>query len=116
MVALLIISVGIVSVIQLSRANLSGLTRADDQIESSIRAAAKMREILNLPSYRKQSWSEMDDAGYTYEVAIDEMMKERTDSLPVRMEKITLTMHWVKGKSKKQITLKTAKVSFRSDS
>ena len=116
MLALLIISIGVVSVIQLSRTNLKGLTRADDQIESSIRAAAKMREVLNLPSFKNKSWSETDEAGYTYEVAIDEMMKERTDALPVRMETITLTMHWGREKSKKQIILKTAKVSFRSES
>ncbi|MEE9910472.1 MAG: prepilin-type N-terminal cleavage/methylation domain-containing protein [Deltaproteobacteria bacterium] len=116
MLALLIISIGIVSVVSLSRTNLKGLERADDQIESSLRAAAKMREVLNLPSFKNKSWSETDEAGYTYEVTIHEIMKERTDALPVIMNEITVTAFWTHGENKKRLTLKTARVFFRSES
>lgn len=116
MIALVIISIGIVAVVSLSRTNLKGLERADDQIESSMRAAAKMREILSQSSFKNKSWSETDDAGYTYDVRIDEVMKERTDSLPVVMNEITLTASWVHGENRKKIVLKTAKVFFKSES
>jgi len=116
MIALLIISIGIVSVIQLTRINLKGLGSADDHIESGIRSEAKMQDILGMPSMKDKTWRDTDDAGYTYDVAVSEMMTERTDSLPVKLEEITLTTRWMKGNNPKQLVLKTVKVSFRSDS
>jgi len=116
MMALLIISIGIVAVVSLSRTNLKGLDRADDQIESSMRAQAKMREVLSLQSFKTKAWSITDDAGYTYDVSIEETMKERTDSLAVIMNEITVTTSWMHGENRKRIILKSAKLSFKGES
>ena len=116
MMALLIISIGIVAVVSLSRTNLKGLSRADEQIESSMRAQAKMREVLSLPSFKTKVWSVTDDAGYTYDVSVEETMKERTDSLSVIMNEITVTTSWMRGENKKRIILKTAKLSSKAES
>lgn len=116
MMALVIISIGIVAVVSLSRTNLKGLDRANDQLEASMRAQAKMQEVQSLPSFKTKAWSTTDDAGYTYDVTIEETMKERTDSLAVIMNEITVTTTWMRGHNRKRIILKTAKLSLKAES
>lgn len=116
MMALVIISIGIVAVVSLSRTNLKGLDRANDQLEASMRAQAKMREVQSLPSWKTKAWSITDDAGYTYDVTVEETMKERTGSLPVIMNEITVTTSWMRGENRKRIILKTAKLSLKAES
>ncbi len=116
MMALVIISIGIVAVVSLSRTNLKGLDRANDQLEASMRAQAKMQEVQSLPSWKTKAWSTTDDAGYTYDVTIEETMKERTDSLAVIMNEITVTTTWMRGHNRKRIILKTAKLSSKAES
>lgn len=115
MVALALIAIVIVSVIQLSSANLRNLASANDQIDALIYANSKMREILDLEKIEDKSWNETDDYGYSYEITITENWKERTGSLAVKMEEITLITSWVANNKKKQIVLKTAKVVSKAD-
>jgi prepilin-type N-terminal cleavage/methylation domain-containing protein len=115
MVALVLIAIVIVSVIQLSSANLRNLATTNDQIDALIYANSKMREILDLDKIEDKSWNETDDNGYSYEITIVENLKERTDSLAVKMEEITLVTSWIAGNKKKQIVLKTAKMVSKSD-
>jgi prepilin-type N-terminal cleavage/methylation domain-containing protein len=115
MVALVLIAIVIVSVIQLSSANLRNLATTNDQIDALIYANSKMREILDLDKIEDKSWNETDDNGYSYEITIVENWKERTDSLAVKMEEITLATSWVTGNKKKQIVLKTAKMVSKLD-
>lgn len=115
MVALVLIAIVIVSVIQLSSANLRNLASTNDQIDALIYANSKMREILDLEKIEDKSWNETDDNGYSYEITITESLKERTDSLAVNMKEITLLTSWVNGNKKKQILLKTAKIVSKAD-
>lgn len=115
MVALVLIAIVIVSVIQLSSANLRNLASANDQIDALIYANSKMREILDLEKIEDKSWNETDDNGYSYEITIAENWKERTDSLAVKMEEITLVTSWVVDNKKKQIVFKTSKVVSKAD-
>jgi prepilin-type N-terminal cleavage/methylation domain-containing protein len=115
MVALVLIAIVIVSVIQLSSANLRNLATANNQIDALIYANSKMREILDLEKIEDESWNETDDNGYSYEITIAENMKERTDSLAIKMEEITLVTSWVAGNKKKQIVLKTSKIVSKAD-
>jgi prepilin-type N-terminal cleavage/methylation domain-containing protein len=115
MVALVLIAVVIVSVVQLSSANLRNLASTNDQIDALIYANSKMREILDLDKIEDKSWNETDDNGYSYEITIAESMKERTDSLSVKMEEITLVTNRIAGNKKKQIVLKTVKMVSKSD-
>jgi Tfp pilus assembly protein PilV len=115
MVALVLIAIVIVSVIQLSSANLRNLATTNDQIDALIYANSKMREILDLDKIEDESWNETDDNGYSYEVTVAESMKERTDSLAVKMEEITLVTSWVANNKKKQIVLKTSKIVSKAD-
>jgi len=115
MVAMILIAVVIVSVVELSSANLRNLSSSNDQIEALAHANAKMREVLNADKIEDKSWNETDDNGYSYEITIVESLKERTDSLAVKMEDITLVTSWMAGNKKKQIVLKTAKVVSKAD-
>lgn len=110
MVALVLIAIVVSSFIQLSSANLKNLSSSDDQIDALTHANAKMREILDLENIEDNSWNDTDDNGYSYEITIAESLKNRTDSLNVKMEEITLTTSWIKNNKKKEIVLKTAKV------
>lgn len=116
MVALILIAMVIVSVVQLSSANLRNLASTNDQIDALICANSKMREILDSDKIEDKSWNEMDDNGYSYEITITESLKERTDSLTVKMEEITLITSWIADNKKKQIVLKTAKMVSKADS
>lgn len=115
MVALVLIAIVIVSVIQLSSANLRNLASTNDQVDALIFANSKMREILDLEKIEDKSWNETDDYGYSYEITIAENWKERTDSLAIKMEEITLVTSWVVSNKKKQIILKTLKVVSKAD-
>lgn len=116
MVAVVLIVIVVVSVIQLSSASLRNLASSNDQIDALIYANSKMREILDLDKIEDKSWNETDDNGYSYEITIAESLKERTDSLAVKMEEITLVTSWVAGNKKKQIIFKTAKIVSKADS
>jgi type II secretion system protein I len=115
MVALVLIAIVVSSVIQLSSANLRNISSADDQIEALVYANSKMREIINAEKTEDKSWNETDSNGYSYEVTIAEGMKNRTDSLAVKMEEITLVTSWTAGSKKKQIIMKTAKLVSKAE-
>jgi prepilin-type N-terminal cleavage/methylation domain-containing protein len=115
MVALVLISTVIVSVLELSSANLRNLAVSDDQVEAVIRANSKMREILDLDKIEDKSWNETDDQGYSYEIKIVESIPERTEALPVKLEEVTLTTSWFNNNKKKNIILQTAKIVSRAD-
>ncbi|KQC11506.1 MAG: hypothetical protein APR62_09730 [Smithella sp. SDB] len=115
MVALVLIAVVVSSFIQLSSANLNNLSSSDDQIDALIHANAKMREILDLEKIEDKSWNETDNDGYSYEITMAESLTDRTDSLNVKMEEITLLTKWVKNNKKKEVVLKTAKVISKAD-
>jgi prepilin-type N-terminal cleavage/methylation domain-containing protein len=115
MVALVLIAVVVSSVIQLSSANLRNLASTDDQINALIHANSKMREILDLEIIEDKSWNETDKDGYSYEITIAESLKERTDSLGIKMEEITLATSWLNNNKKKEVILKTAKIVSKAD-
>ena len=115
MVAMVLIAIVVVAVVQLSSANLRNLASTNDQIDALVFANAKMRQILDLDKIEDKSWNETDDQGYSYDITIAESMKERTDTLAVKMEEITLVTSWIAGGKKKQIVLKTAKIVSKAD-
>jgi prepilin-type N-terminal cleavage/methylation domain-containing protein len=115
MVALVLISFTVVSLIELSSTNLRNLASSDDQITALIYANSKMREILDANNIEDKAWNETDDHGYSYAVTIAEILKERTDSLAVKFVEITLVTSWDVGRKRKQIVLKTAQVISKAN-
>ena len=110
LVALMIISIAVISVIQLFSINLRNLTKSSDQIDALILANSKMREILELEKIEDKAWNETDEQGNRYEISVSEILNKRTENLPVKLEEITLTLSYRKERKEKTLTLKTAKV------
>lgn len=114
MISLVLICLVAVSVIQLTSANLRNLVSSDSQIEALAHANMKMREVLNLDTLEEKSWHEIDENGYIYDISIAETLKDRTDTLAVKLMQITVSTSYQKDKRAKQTTLKTAKLISKS--
>lgn len=115
MISLVLICLVVVSVIQLSSANLRNLADSDDSIEALVRANDKMREVLDSETFEERSWTDKDNEGYACDITIAEIEKERFEALPVRLMQITVTAGKTDDKRSKKITLKTAKMTSKSD-
>jgi prepilin-type N-terminal cleavage/methylation domain-containing protein len=110
LVSLIIISVAVVSVIQLTSMNLRNLTKSGDQVNALLTANSKMRRILEMDKMENKSWRETDEQGYTYEISINEIRDKRTENLPVKLEEIILTLHYITAQKEKIVTLRTEKL------
>lgn len=111
LVALTVLSVAVAVVVQLYSANLRALSSSEEQINASMKAEAKMREILLQDALSPGRWDEMGDDGYRYAFAISEVLAERTENLPVKLMHVHLSVSWKSGRKEKSIELTTMKVS-----
>jgi len=110
MVSLVLICLVVVSVIQLSSANLRNLSTSDDRIETLRRASEKMRQVLDGDLSEDKTWNDADDDGYSYDITVAETLKERTDALAVKFLEITVSAHYTKDNRSKRMILQTAKL------
>ncbi len=110
LVALSIMGVAITLIIQLFSANLRSLAVSGDTIAAAAGANARLREIINESSLAETSWHETAKSGYPMDIAIAEVLPERTDNLPVKLMEVALTVHWHAGQKEKKMTLKTMKM------
>ena len=110
MVSLIIISIAVVSVIQLTSMNLRNLSKSSDQVNALLAANSKMRRILEMDKMEAKFWREADEQGYTYEISINEIRNKRTENLPVKLEEIILTLHYVTAHKEKILTLGAEKL------
>lgn len=110
MVSLVLICLVVVSVIQLSSANLRNLSTSDDRIETLRRASEKMRQVLDGDLSEDKTWNDVDDDGYSYDITVTETLKERTDALAVKFLEITVSAQYTKDNRSKRMILKTAKL------
>jgi len=115
MVSMVLICLVVVSVIQLSSANLSNLSASDDRIETLRHASEKMREVLDSDLSEDKTWHNVDDEGYSYDITVAETLNERTDALAVKFLEITILAQYTKDKRSKQVTLKTAKLVSKAN-
>jgi type II secretion system protein I len=110
LVSLTIISIAVVSIIQLTSMNLRILSKSSDQVNALLAANSKMRRILEMDKMEDKSWKETDEQGNTYEISINEIRNKRTENLPVKLEEITLTLHYLIARGEKKVTLRAEKV------
>ena len=115
MISLVLISLAVVSLIQLSSANLRNLAVSDAQVETLAHANDKLREVLDMDSFEEKSWTDRDDEGYVHDIAIEEIEKERSEALTMRLLQITLSTGKSDERNGKKITLKTARLAPKSD-
>jgi len=96
-------------VLQLFSTNLRSVARSGDVTSAAVRADSRIREILMEPLAGETAWSEATDDGYRMDVSVREVLKDRTQNLPVRMMEVVLVIRWVDGIMEKRLELKTAK-------
>jgi prepilin-type N-terminal cleavage/methylation domain-containing protein len=111
LVALAIMAIAVTLILQLFSINLRAVSSAGDMSSAAIRGEARIREILAEPSLAEKSWSEATDDGYRMDVSISEVLKERTDSLPVKLMEVILTIHWIEGRKEKSLSLMSQKIA-----
>lgn len=110
LVATAILAIAVTVVLQLFSANLRALTLSEDYVSATKRAEAKMREILDAAPLAETSFSETTGDGYRIDVSVTNALEERTETLPVKLLEISLTVHWTKGIKERSMSLKTMKV------
>ncbi len=110
LVATSILGIAIAVILQLFSANLRALSLSGDFVSAAAKAEAKMREVLNDDQLTEKSLSETTNDGYRIDVSVTDTLKERTESLQVKILEIDLTIYWTKGAKEKSLTLKTMKV------
>ena len=114
LVATAILGIAIAVILQLFSANLRAISLSRDYVSASIKAEAKMKEILNSDEkISEKAFSETTDDGYRVDVSITDVLKERTENLQVKLLEIDLTIRWLKGTKEKSLTLSTMKVVKR---
>lgn len=111
LVAIAVLGIAITVVIQLFSANLRAISASADYVSAATRAEAKMREILDDDKISEKSLSEITDDGYRIDVSINDVLKERTENLQVRLLEIVLTVHWTRGTKDRSLTFRTMKVA-----
>ena len=113
LVAMAIMAIAVTLVLQLFSVNLRAVSIAGNMTSAAIRGEARIRDILVDPLPMERSWIEVSEDGYRMNISISEVLKERTDNLPVKMMEVILTIHWIEGRREKSLTLKSQKVAAK---
>ncbi len=112
LVAIAILGIAITIIIQLFSSNLRAIKASGDYVTASIKAEAKMREILD-GTLSEGIYGETTDDGYTMDIAISEVLNERTENLNLKLLQVDLTIRWIEGTKQKSMTLSTLKMLER---
>ena len=110
LVAIAILGIAITIVLQLFSANLRAIAASEDYVSASIKAEAKMRDVLDDNELSEKSWSETTDDGYRIDVSIYDTVKDRTENLQVRLLEVHLIVRWIKDTRERSLSLRAMKV------
>lgn len=110
MVSLAIMAIAVTMVAQLFSANLKSVASSEEMTSAMIKAESRIRDIISDDSLTEKEWNENTEDGYRFDISIAEILKDRTDNLPVRLMKIDLTIHWFAGLKERNFLLRTVKV------
>jgi len=113
LVALAILATAVTIIFQLFSASLRNIAVSEDVVAASVRAEAKMREVLSKEELAEDSWTENTDDGYTFAGNISETLQQKTDSLPIQLLQIDVAMTWTKNSKERSLRLKTYKTVNR---
>ncbi|OPY66498.1 MAG: hypothetical protein A4E62_02480 [Syntrophorhabdus sp. PtaU1.Bin002] len=110
LVALAILATAVTIVFQLFSAGLRNIAASEDYVVATMKAEAKMREILSQRELTENSWIESTKDGYRYTVKVSKTLQEKTGSLPVDVLEVELSVSWIKGTKERVLQLKTLKI------
>lgn len=108
-VAISILGIAVTVILQLFSANLKAVSKSEDYVNALVLANIKMRQLSQIDDLTEKAWTETTELGYKFDISISEILKERTETLQVRLMEIHLTVSWLKGQQQKSYTLKTLK-------
>ena len=109
LVSVALLAMAVTVVLQLFSADLRAISASEEYVKAAARANAAMRDVLDDDTLDVKSLGENTEDGYALNVNIDEVLKERTENLQVRVLEITLTLNWTQGTKTRSITLRTQK-------
>ena len=110
LVSLAIIAIAVTVVLQLFSADLRAISASENYLSAVTKAEAKMREVLDDENLAEKAWSDVTPDGYRMDIYVSDVLKDRTNTLPVRLVEVGLTMRWTTGIKEKVLTLKTMKL------
>ncbi|HEY3275601.1 MAG TPA: prepilin-type N-terminal cleavage/methylation domain-containing protein [Syntrophorhabdaceae bacterium] len=110
LVALAILGMAVTVVFQLFAADLRAVRASEDYVAASIRAQARLREIVDDETLTEKAWSETTTEGYRVDVVVAPALPERTKDLQVQLLDVMLTIYWVKDSRTKVMTMRTIKM------
>jgi len=113
LVAMTILVTAVTLVLQVFSAGQQGLLKAEDSVAASVRAETRLREILLDEKLEEGAWSEAAADGYRFDVTVVEVLKDRTETLSLRMLDVSLTARWQRGAREKTLTLHTSRLAAR---
>jgi len=109
LVATALLGIAVAIILQLFSSNLRALSVSEDFVQASIKAEAKMREVLDNDKPSETSFSETTNDGYRVDVLIKDSLKERTENIEMQLFQIDVTVHWTKGAKERSFTLRSLK-------
>ncbi|WP_420265066.1 type IV pilus modification PilV family protein [Candidatus Magnetominusculus dajiuhuensis] len=107
MVAIAILAVGITALIQLFGGSLRSIGYSENYTKATIAAEAELRNTLSVERLKEGSFTKRSGGGYTYDISIERVDKDKTDLLQYELFSVTLTINWKAGRKSKNYTLKT---------
>jgi general secretion pathway protein I len=110
LVALAVLGIAVTVVFQLFSANLQALAASENYVEVSLRATARMRELLDDRELAEKSWSEISPEGYRLDIQVKEALADRTELLPVRLLEVALTIRWNRGQRERSLNFQALKL------
>lgn len=113
LVAMAILVTAVTLVLQVFSAGQQGLLKAEDSVAAAVRAETRLREILLDEKLQEGAWSEAAADGYRFDVTVVEILKDRTETLSLRMLDVSLTARWQRGAREKTLTLHTSRLAAR---
>jgi general secretion pathway protein I len=113
LVALAIMGIALTLILQLFSANLHALAVSGDVSAAAAKANTRLRELLAESSLAEGAWSERKEPGYPMDIAVTEILRERTDHLAVKLMDVLLTVRWTTGRKEKKLTLETMKMVLK---
>ncbi|MEO5361299.1 MAG: prepilin-type N-terminal cleavage/methylation domain-containing protein [Nitrospirota bacterium] len=115
MAAIAILAIGITALIELFSGSLRSIGYAENYTKAAIAADAEMRNTLSAQRLKEDSYTKRSQNGYTYDIQISQIDKDKTDKLQYDLFSITLTVNWKAGRKSKTYTLKTLAARKKSD-
>ena len=113
LVALAILATAVTIMFQLFSASLRNIAVSEDVVAASLKAEAKMREVLSKEELVVDSWEEQTDDGYRFVVNITDTLQQKTDSLPMQLLQVDVAITWTKNSKERSLRLKTYKTVHR---